>query len=75
LQWANGSKGSSQADVAVDGKRDLLLGAEITLRGLDRGVAEQKLDLFNIPATLAAEFRACTVQIVRPEIFDPDIPS
>ena len=63
-----------QSEVVVYRDLDLLLGAEVAFRGLDRGVAEQELDLFDISAILAAEFRASTAEVVRPEALDPDLP-
>jgi hypothetical protein len=47
-----------QSQVVVDCDLDLLLGAEVAFRRLDGGVAEQELDLLDISALLAAEFRA-----------------
>jgi hypothetical protein len=46
---------SLKSQVIVHRDLDILLGAEIALRGLDRGVAEQEFDLLQIPAVLAAE--------------------
>jgi hypothetical protein len=45
---------SSQPQVVDDGDDDLLLGAKIAFCGLDGGVAEQELDLFEVAAVLAA---------------------
>jgi hypothetical protein len=47
-----------QPEIVVHRDFDLLLGAEVAFRGLDGGVAEQELDLFDISAVLAAEFGA-----------------
>jgi hypothetical protein len=44
-----------QSQVVVHRDLDLLLGAEVAFGGLDGGVAEQELDLFDISAVLAAE--------------------
>ena len=44
------STSDSQPQIVVDGDDDLLLGAEVALGGLDRGVAKQELDLFDIAA-------------------------
>ena len=49
-----------------------MLGAEVAFGGLDGGVAEQELDLFDIAAVLAAELGARAAQVVRPEAFDSD---
>ena len=41
-------------DAIVNSLDKILLGAEISLRGLDTRVAEQQLDLFEFPARLPA---------------------
>ncbi len=38
----------------VDGMDEILLGAEVAFGGLDGGMAEQQLDLFQFPARFAA---------------------
>lgn len=43
----------------------ILLGAEIPLRGLDRGVAEKQLDLFKLSAGRSAEFGTSAPQVMR----------
>jgi hypothetical protein len=62
-----------QAEVIVHRDLDILLGAEIALCRLDRRVAEQELDLFEIPAALPAQLGAGTAEVVSPEVFDPDL--
>ena len=62
----------SQPQVVIDGDGDFLLGAEVAFGRLDGGVAEQELDLFEVSAVLAAEFRAGATQIVGPETLDTD---
>ena len=47
----------SQAQVVVDGDGNLLLRAKAAFGGLDGGVAKQELDLLQVAAILAAEFR------------------
>ncbi len=42
----------------VDRLHQILLRSEIPFRRLNRGVAEQQLDLLQIPSRFAAEFRA-----------------
>jgi hypothetical protein len=49
----------SRKDAIVDGVHNVLLASEVFFRGLDRGVTQQKLYLFEIPAGLPAQFRAC----------------
>jgi hypothetical protein len=44
-----------EAQTIIDRYRQFLLGPKIPLRGLDRGVTEQELDLLEIAAVLAAE--------------------
>ena len=46
----------------------LLFRVQIQLDGLDGGVTEQQLDLFEIAAGLAAEFRAGAAQVVRSKL-------
>ena len=54
---------------------DLLLGTEIALRGLNRRVTEQKLDLFEITSALAAELGTGATEIMRTEVLDADLVS
>ncbi len=62
---------SSQTPSTIDGNGDLLLGSEIALGGLDRGVPQQELDLLKVSARLAAELRAGAAEVVRSEILHP----
>jgi hypothetical protein len=64
---------SLQSQVIVDRDLDILFGAQIAFGGLDRGVAEQELDLLQIPAVLPAELGAGTAQVVGAEVLDPDL--
>ena len=70
---SRGSSSGSKSEVVVDCDRDLLLGPEITLRGLNRGVPEQKLDLLEIAAALAAELGTGSAQVMRAEVLDSDL--
>jgi len=63
----------SNPQIVVHRDFDILFGAEIAFGGLDRRVAEQELDLFQIPAILAAELGAGTAQVVGAEALDPDL--
>jgi hypothetical protein len=54
----------SREDAIVHGVHDVLFASEIFFRGLNRGVSEQKLDLFEIPAGLPAQFRSRPSQVV-----------
>jgi hypothetical protein len=45
-----------------------LLRPQVPLGGLDRGMAEEQLDLLQLPARLAAEFGAGPAQVVRREL-------
>jgi hypothetical protein len=45
-------------DPIVHGVRNILLASRVFFRGLNRGVPEQKLYLFKIPAGFPAQFRA-----------------
>lgn|GEM_PF-4800685 len=49
-----------QTEAIVHGNCNLLLRSQVALRGLNRRVSQQKLDLLQIPATLPAELRAGT---------------
>ncbi len=62
----------SQAVVHCDG--DLLLGPKITLRGLDRAVPQQELDLFEIPAAFSAQLGAGPAEVMGPEVLDSHLP-
>jgi len=52
-------------DAIVDGLNEVLLGAEVAFGGLDRSVAEQQLNLLQIPSRFATELGASAPQIVR----------
>lgn len=45
----------SQSQIVIHGDDDLLLRSKVALRGLDRRMAQQKLDLLQIAAVLSAE--------------------
>jgi hypothetical protein len=64
---------SLQAQVVVDRDLDVLLRPQIAFGGLDRGVAEQELDLLQIPAVLPAELGAGATQVLGAEVFDLDL--
>ena len=49
------------------GVHQVLLGPEIPFRSLDRGVTEEKLDLFQFAAGCSAEFGAGAPQVMRCE--------
>jgi len=57
----------SQPQIIVHRDLDILFGAQITLRGLNRRVTEQEFDLPQIPAILRAQFGAgapkCSIPI------------
>jgi hypothetical protein len=54
----------SGKDPIVHGVHNVLLTAEVFFRGLDGRMPQQKLYLLEIPAGLAAQFRARPSQIV-----------
>ncbi len=62
-----------QSQIIIHRDLDVLLGAEIALGGLDRGVAEQELDLLQVPAVLPAELGAGAAQVVGAEVLDADL--
>jgi hypothetical protein len=47
-----------------------LLAAKVPFRRLDAHVAEQELDLFELPAGFVTQTRACATKIVRSHILD-----
>lgn len=51
---------------------DVLLRPKIALGRLDRRVPEQELNLLQVPAGLAAQFRTRTPQVMGAEPLDPD---
>lgn len=59
------------AQMIVDRLLQLLLAAEVTLRGLNRYVAEQKLDLFEFAATEMTQSSAGSPEIMRGNVLDP----
>jgi hypothetical protein len=63
---------STQSKVVVDRDLDILLGAQIALRGLDGRVPQQKLKL-QVAAVLPTQFRAGTAEVVGAEVLDPDL--
>jgi hypothetical protein len=63
----------SQSQIVVHRDLDILFGTEISLGGLDGRVPQQKLDLFQIPAILAAELGAGAAEIVGAEVLDADL--
>ena len=67
------SSSGSKSEIVVHGDLDLLLRPQIAFCGLDRGVAEQELDLFQIAAILPAQFRAGTAEVMGAEVLDPDL--
>jgi hypothetical protein len=65
----------SKSQIVVYSHAQLLLGAQIAFRGLNRGVAQQEFDLFEIPVVLAAQFGTGAPQIVRAEALTPILPA
>src|SRR5208283_3991991 len=63
----------SRKDAIVHGIHNVLLATEVFFRRLDRGVPQQKLDLFEISARLPAQFRACAPQIMGRQVLDANL--
>jgi hypothetical protein len=62
-----------QSKVIVHRDLNIRLRTKIAFRGLDGGVPEQKLDLLQIPAILAAELGAGAAQVMGAEVLDPNL--
>jgi hypothetical protein len=60
------------SELVVDRLHQILPHAEVFLSGLDRGVAEQHLDLLQVPARLPTQASARSASIVRGEILHAD---
>ncbi len=58
----------------VDRDSNLLLGAQVALGRLDRGVPEQKLDLLEIASRIAAQLGTGAAEVVSAEVLEPDLP-
>ena len=65
--------GRSQPERIVHGDGDCLLRAEVALGGLDGGVPEQELDLFELAAGFAAELGASAPEVVRAQVWNADL--
>ena len=59
-----------QPEAVGDGDGDVLLRPEVSFGGLDGGVSEQELDLFEVAAEFAAELGTCPSQVMGAEAFD-----
>ena len=68
-----GSSSGSKSEIVVHGDLDLLVRPQIPLGGLNRGVTEQKFDLLEIAAALAAELGTGSAQVVSTEVLDSDL--
>jgi len=55
---------NADLDAIVDSLDEILFGSEVAFGGLNGGVAEQQLNLLQIPAGFATQFRAGAAQIV-----------
>src|ERR1700722_12480667 len=67
------SRSPLQSKVVVHRDLDILLGAQIALRGLDGRVPQQELDLLQVAAVLPTQFRAGAAQVVGAEVLDADL--
>jgi hypothetical protein len=63
----------SKHQIIVHSDLDILLGVQIPFGGLDGRVPEQKLDLLEIPAALAAEFGTGATKVMSAKVLDPDL--
>jgi hypothetical protein len=62
----------SQPQIVIHRHGNLLIGPKVALRRLDGRVSEQKLNLFQIAAALAAQLGTSPAQVVGAEVLDPD---
>src|SRR4051794_15358811 len=62
----------SKEEPVIDGMGEILPGTEITFSGLDGGMAEQKLDLFEVAAGGAAEFGAGAAEVMGGQVWSAD---
>ena len=67
------SRSPLESKVVVHRDLDILLRPQIAFSGLDGGVPQQKLDLLQIPAVFAAQFRASPAEVVGAEVLDADL--
>jgi hypothetical protein len=67
------SLSGSEAQIIVHSDLNVLLGAEITLGSLDRGVAEEEFDLLQIAAVLPTQLGAGATEVVGAEVLDSDL--
>ena len=62
-----------QSDTVIHGDGNFLLGTQRALRGLDRQVSQQKLDLLLIASRLPAQLRARAVKVLGNEVLNSDL--
>ena len=72
-RWRHHQFSGLETQVVVYSDSDLLLRPKIPFRGLDRGVPKQKLDLFEIAASLPAQLGAGPAEVMSPKAFNPDL--
>ena len=70
---SRGSSSDSKSEIVVHGDLDLLLRPQIPLRGPNRGVTEQKIDLLEIAAILSAELGTGSAEVVCAEVLDSNL--
>jgi hypothetical protein len=58
----------SEVDKIVHWMPEILLAAQVALRGLDRRVTEQELNLLELTAAVVAQLRTCPPQIMRRDV-------
>jgi len=55
----------SEVEKIINGMAEILLAAEVAFRGLDRCMPEQELNLLQLTATVVAQLRTGSAQIMR----------
>jgi hypothetical protein len=63
----------SKPQIIVHRDLDILVRPQIPFCGLDRGMAEEELDLLQIPTVLPAQLGAGTAEVMGAEVLDPDL--
>jgi hypothetical protein len=61
----------SELEKIVHGMAEILLAAEITFRGLNRGVSQQELNLLQLSSAIVTQLRTGPPEIMRRDVLQP----